>query len=120
MPNEDYTEFVPLGWTDRVAVNGTVCVTLQNTSVTYFPVGLQQNWENAAFISTFFPAQVFYLFFGAFMYLLVLLFTSYHFGVHIKLRESERPFFNLSTSALFILIIFLISTWRMSAVKNCR
>jgi hypothetical protein len=109
VPNEDYTEFVPLGWTDRVTVSGTVCVALANTSATYFPIGLQQDWENAAFISTFFPAQVFYLFFGAFMYLLVLAFTTYHFAVHIKMREVGRPFFNLSTSALLILILFLIN-----------
>jgi hypothetical protein len=109
VPNEDYTQFTPLGMTDVVKPNGTFCFGLVNNSITYFPIGLQENWENAPFISTYFPAEVFYLFFGAIMYLLVLAFTMYHFAVHIRMREVGRPFFNLSTAALLILIIFLMN-----------
>jgi len=109
VPNEDYTRFTPVGWTDIVKPNGTICFALTNNSVTYFPIGLQQDWKNALFISTYFPGEIFYLFFGAFMYLVVLAFTTFHFVVHIRMRELGRPFFNLSTVSLLILVIFLIS-----------
>jgi hypothetical protein len=120
VPNEDYTQFTPLGMTDVVKPNGTFCFGLVNNSITYFPIGLQENWENAPFISTYFPAEVFYLFFGAIMYLLVLAFTMYHFAVHIRMREVGRPFFNLSTAALLILIIFLMSKCRSTPLTRVK
>lgn len=109
VPNEDFTEFVLL---DTAVNPGEVtCFSLSNSTQVYFPVGLQQNWQNATFSSTLFPGEIFFLVVGMLWYLAIVVFTGYHFVLHIMLRLPDAPFFNLSTTALFISLIFLISKW---------
>ncbi len=107
MPNADFTEFVLLN--TSVQPGEVTCYSLVNATDIYFPVGLQQSWETATFVSTLFPGEIFFLVMGMVWYLAIFVFTAYHFVLHILLRVPEAAFFNLSTTALLISLIFLLS-----------
>lgn len=107
MPNEDFTQFALL---DTVVNLGELtCFSMANASQVYFPVGLQQSWQTADFVSTLFGGEIFFLVMGMVWYFVIFVFTGYHFVLHVMLRVPDAPFFNLSTTALLISLIFLIS-----------
>jgi hypothetical protein len=106
-PNEDFTEFILFD--ASVNLGDVTCFSLVNSTQVYFPVGLQQSWQNATFSSTLFPGEIFFLAMGMVWYFAILVFTAYHFVLHIMLRVPDVPFFNLSTTALFISLIFLLN-----------
>lgn len=106
-PNEEFTAFALIG--NLVQPGEQTCFSIVNSTQVYFPVGMQKDWQTATFASTLFPGEIFFLVLGMACYILIFVLTAYHFIIHIMLKAPEAQFFNLSTIALLISLIFLIS-----------
>ncbi len=73
-----------------------------------FPVVLIENYENVKFIETISQGNLALIYIGVGLYFLVLGFTAFHFTIHIIQADSAKGFWNMATSALFILFFMLI------------
>ena len=107
VPNDEFTSFTLI---DPATQPGEVsCYPLSNATQIYFPVGLQENWQSASFVATWFPGEIFFLVLGMVWYFTIFIFTGYHFMLHALLHAPNTIFFTLSTTALLISLIFLLS-----------
>jgi hypothetical protein len=80
--------------------------------IAFFPAAIIENYESASFIQGLFAGEIFIIFFGILLYLLVEALTIYHLTMHtIDWFRSARTkgFFSLGRIALLILTIVLLS-----------
>jgi hypothetical protein len=79
--------------------------------IAFFPAAIIENYESASFIQGLFAGEIFIIFFGILLYLLVEALTIYHLTMHtIDWFRSARTkgFFSLGRIALLILTIVLL------------
>jgi hypothetical protein len=89
------------------------CAPVTDTPLIVFPIGLQQDYQTAQYISTFFGYEVFYIFFGLVLYLAVMALDLYHMVIHVTQAEipfspCQKAFWNISKIALLILALLLL------------
>lgn len=98
----------------------------ENTNVTnavaYFPLGLIANWETASFIEGLYAWEIFIIYFGVLLYLVVLGLCLTQLAFHAidwARSEREKGFFSLGRIALILLAVALLGKFRKKIANLC-
>jgi hypothetical protein len=83
---------------------------VNSSGLVVFPIGLIADWENASFIQTLQPGEIFVIYFGALLYLLGMALTAYHIYHHVQdyRRMKNKKFWRVGRLALMVLGLMLL------------
>jgi len=105
---DNYSSFTPLGL--DYPLNTTLLCTSFTEVEVFFPIGLTKNWRTERVIDTWSDGELFFLFFGFCLYVILLIFDLFNF-VHIIETPSvicTAKFWTLPMVALSLIALFLI------------